>query len=205
MAAQPWNVHVLQQSCWRTFRWHRLFFFTSIQKPPSAQDSSVAFPGSQQDRGGVEDESSMMYTRKKVLIGQRGRLGDWKRSLRSSQQGGNLVHPKWFQSTALFFKERDCGPVVNVIGVHLWKEKKIWKKNKLEINNNISKELVFSGLPRAESIQSFILYFIESKTLDLRCITILSGIKKKHVSCFLLHGDTIVSSIRILTLCLWKY
>lgn len=37
-----------------------LFFFTSIQKPPSAQDSSVAFPEVSKREGGVEVESSMV-------------------------------------------------------------------------------------------------------------------------------------------------
>lgn len=61
-------------------------------------------------------------------------------------------------------------------------KKRIRKKNKLEINNNKSKGFVFSELPRAESIQSFILYFTESKTPGLRCTVILS-MKKKHASC----------------------
>lgn len=150
--------------------------------------------------GGVEDESSMMYTRKKVVIGQRGRLGEWKRSLRNSHQGGNLVHSKWFQSTPLFFKERDGSPMVNVIGViYERKKKKVRKKNKLEINNNISTEFFFSELPRAESIQPFILYFIESKTLDVRCTTILSSAQKKHASSYIL------INIRILILSFLKW
>lgn len=39
---QPFCEHVRQHSCCSTFLWHRLFFFTSTQKLPSAQDSSFA-------------------------------------------------------------------------------------------------------------------------------------------------------------------
>lgn len=144
MAAQPWNVHVLQHSCWRTFRWHRLFFFTSIQKPPSAQDSSVAFPGIQQETGEVEDESSMMDTHgRRLWLAREADWGDWKGSFRSSQQEENLVHPEWFQSTALFFKSI----VLQSSGKCDWypfmKRKKDYKKNKLEINNNTSEDSSF--------------------------------------------------------------
>lgn len=138
MAAQPWNVHVLQQSCWRTFLWHRLFFFTSIQKPPSAQDSSVAFPGSQQDRGGGEDEGSMMYTWKKVLIGQRGRWG-------IGRDHWGAVNKEEIGSTQSDFSQQHCFSR-REIAVQWWmwlvsiykrkKKKGSEKKNKLEINNN---------------------------------------------------------------------
>lgn len=40
---QPFCEHVLQHSCCSTFLWQRLFFLTSTQKLPSAQDSSFAF------------------------------------------------------------------------------------------------------------------------------------------------------------------
>lgn len=43
MSRQPFCEHVLQHSCCSTFLWQRLFFLTSTQKLPSAQDSSFAF------------------------------------------------------------------------------------------------------------------------------------------------------------------
>lgn len=57
MSSHPFSEHVLQHSCCSTFRWHRLFFFTSTQKLPSAQDSSFAFhrPGR---RDGDDDTQS---------------------------------------------------------------------------------------------------------------------------------------------------
>lgn len=137
MAAQPWNVHVLQQSCWRTFRWHRLFFFTSIQKPPSAQDSSVAFPGSQQERGGVEDESSMMYTH-----GRRfwlAREADWG----VGRDHSGAVNKEEIWSTQSDFSQQHCFSRRDIaVQREMWlvsiceRKKKIRKKNKLEINNN---------------------------------------------------------------------
>lgn len=43
VSRQPFCEHVLQHSCCSTFLWQRLFFLTSMQKLPSAQDSSFAF------------------------------------------------------------------------------------------------------------------------------------------------------------------
>lgn len=53
MSRQPFCEHVLQHSCCSTFLWQRLFFLTSTQKLPSAQDSSFAFhrPGRRNTRG----------------------------------------------------------------------------------------------------------------------------------------------------------
>lgn len=50
----PFCEHVLQHSCCSTFLWQRLFFLTSTQKLPSAQDSSFAFhrAGRRDTRGG---------------------------------------------------------------------------------------------------------------------------------------------------------
>lgn len=56
MSCQPFCEHVLQHSCCSTFLWQRLFFLTSTQKLPSAQDSSFAFhrPGRRNTEGRLE-------------------------------------------------------------------------------------------------------------------------------------------------------
>lgn len=57
MSCQPFCEHVLQHSCCSTFLWQRLFFLTSTQKLPSAQDSSFAFhrPGRRNTGGRLEE------------------------------------------------------------------------------------------------------------------------------------------------------
>lgn len=86
----------------------------------------LLFQGVSKTEGGIEDDSSMMRThgRRFWLVKE----VDWKRSFRSSQQGENLVHPKWFQSTALFFKKRYCSPVVNGLISSYKREKRLEKE-----------------------------------------------------------------------------
>lgn len=68
-------------------------------------------------------------------------LGDWKRSFRSRPRR-EFGPPKVISVNSSVFREKYCSPVVNVIGIHLGKEKESGKKkNKLEINNITSKEL----------------------------------------------------------------
>lgn len=107
----------------------------------------LLFRKSARERGsGVEGS---VTHRGKFWLAREVDLGDWKRSFRSRHRG-EFGPPKVISVSSSVFKEKYCSPVVNVIGIHLWKEKESGKKNKLEINNITSKELFFLELSRAE-------------------------------------------------------
>lgn len=186
MAAQPWNVHVLQHSCWRTFRWAQIVLFTSIQKPPSAQGLlPVVFPGIQQETGEVEDESSMMDTHgRRLWLAREADWGDWKGSFRSNNR-------RKIWSTQSDFSQQHCfsrSIAFQSSGKCDWypfmKRKKDYKKNKLEIIHMLYDSSFWNYLQK--SIYSH-LYYI---SLSLRHWISDTPLFKYCQEKILLNGDT---------------
>lgn len=91
-SCQPFCEHVLQHSCCSTFLWQRLFFLTSTQKLPSAQDSSFAFHRPGRRSAGVEGLEGGEGEREKYTNTCRNRHGTramwlFRKSFRWQEEG----------------------------------------------------------------------------------------------------------------------
>lgn len=154
MSHQPFWEHVLQHSCCSTFLWQRLFFLTSTQKLPSAQDSSFAFhrPG-RRNTGGVWKKGrgetcahthTQIYVEIYISTGQNHEkwLNEWQ---------SRVIGQERFQMTGWFFvliqsqvtfieAENDCSPVEWLVPCQ-WRGKTDLggkKKNKREREKHIT-------------------------------------------------------------------
>lgn len=105
-SCQPFCEHVLQHSCCSTFLWQRLFFLTSTQKLPSAQDSSFAFHRPGRRSAGVEGLEGGEGEREKYTNTCRNRHGTramwlFRKSFRWQEEG-------WFFFCFFWSNHRWC-------------------------------------------------------------------------------------------------
>lgn len=116
MSRHPFCEHVLQHSCCSTFLWQRLFFLTSTQKLPSAQDSSFAFhrPGRRETGGVWRDGHACTHTN---TCGNTHRAEpletvEWQAEPCDWSGEGTGNRRVFIQSQVMFIEvENDCSPV----------------------------------------------------------------------------------------------
>lgn len=148
--SHPFCEHVLQHSCCSTFLWQRLFFLTSTQKLPSAQDSSFAFhrpgrrdtgPCSKEGTGGVTCEQTHAHTHTRAHRHTHAHRWWQGRAVRLVRRGFRRQEEEYFWGGS---NHRWCSSKWKVIVVQ-WSDmiqvrrkrrKQIWEKKQREREKN---------------------------------------------------------------------